>query len=207
MLPRGTGVKVRGLQVHGRRVESAARGTRVAVNLGGIEVAELARGDTLTETGGCEPTPPSRRVTRDAARRAVKQGTRVRFHHGTSELLGRRRGTRCGRNPATPPVARIRLESPAVVTRGDRFILRAYSPPATIGGGVVLDPQPPRGAIRTAAGRSRLARLDGDDGDAVLQFVEERGAAGLPRSTLVARAGLSRPPPPASRETLVRDRG
>ena len=189
VLPRGTRVKVRGLQQHGARVESAAAGTRVAVNLGGIEVAELARGDTLTEPGGCEPTRRLDARLEMLPGVAVKQGMRIRFHHGTSELLGRV-AVATG-EPGDAAVARIRLESPAVVTRGDRFILRAYSPPATIGGGVVLDPQPPRGAIRTAAGRARLARLDGDDGDAVLQFVEERGAAGLPRSTLVARAGLS----------------
>ena len=204
VLPRGTRVKVRGLQQHGVRVESAAAGTRVAVNLGGIEVGELARGDTLTETGGCEPTRRLDARLEMLPGVAVKQGMRIRFHHGTSELLGR--VAVATSEPGDAAVARIRLESPAVVTRGDRFILRAYSPPATIGGGVVLDPQPPRGAIRTAAGRARLARLDGDDGDAVLQFVEERGAAGLPRSTLVARAGLS--PSAAARvsETLVRDR-
>ncbi len=204
VLPRGTRVKVRGLQQHGVRVESAAAGTRVAVNLGGIEVGELARGDTLTEPGGCEPTRRLDARLEMLPGVAVKQGMRIRFHHGTSELLGR--VAVATSEPGDAAVARIRLESPAVVTRGDRFILRAYSPPATIGGGVVLDPQPPRGAIRTAAGRARLARLDGDDGDAVLQFVEERGAAGLPRSTLVARAGLS--PSAAARvsETLVRDR-
>ena len=47
-----------------------------------------------------------------------------------------------------------------MVTRGDRFILRAYSPLATIGGGVVLDPQPPRVSIRSATGGERLRRLD-----------------------------------------------
>ncbi len=45
--------------------------------------------------------------------------------------------------------ARLRLESPLVVTRGDRFVLRAYSPVTTIGGGLVIDPHPARGALRT----------------------------------------------------------
>src|SRR4029453_13411147 len=83
-------------------------------------------------------------------------------------------------------------------TRGDRFILRAYSPLATIGGGVVLDPQPPMGGLRTAANIARLARLDpqraaGTDQQdgAVMEFVEERRAAGLERRALVSRAGLS----------------
>jgi selenocysteine-specific elongation factor len=83
-----------------------------------------------------------------------------------------------------------------VLTRGDRFILRAYSPAVTIGGGVVLDPHPPRAAIRNAAALARFRRLDpagegnAPDERAVLSFIEERGAAGLARAALVSRVGL-----------------
>jgi selenocysteine-specific elongation factor len=79
------------------------------------------------------------------------------------------------------------------VTRGDRFILRAYSPPITIGGGSVLDPAPPRGAIRTPAGAARFrhlhpaATLD----DVVMTFVEDRGVQGLPREAVLSRAGAA----------------
>jgi len=92
---------------------------------------------------------------------------------------------------------RIRLEQPAVLTRGDRFILRAYSPPVTVGGGVVLDPQPPRSAIRTPASRERFERLSPADGSrtaldaAVAVFLGERGAAGLSTGEIVRRAGVS----------------
>jgi selenocysteine-specific elongation factor len=129
----------------------------------------------------------------------------VRFHHGTVERLGRvaLAGSRDGAGAiAEVPAggaayARIRLEAPAVLTRGDRFIIRAYSPSITIGGGVVLDPHPPSTAIRTDAGWRRLHRLDGgaagaEAGDtAVAGFLEERGAAGLLRRTIVSRAGHS----------------
>ena len=104
----------------------------------------------------------------------------MRFHHGTAELLGRvalaadaaddaatdstdeqpritetriRRYGLAGLQPGRRAFARIRLEAPAVLTRGDRFILRQYSPPVTIGGGRVLDPVPARTPIRTAAAR------------------------------------------------------
>jgi selenocysteine-specific elongation factor len=84
-----------------------------------------------------------------------------------------------------------------VLTRGDRFIIRAYSPPVTIGGGAVLDPHPPRSAIRNAAALARFRQLDAP-GDAraagesaVLMFIEERGAAGLADAALVSRAGLT----------------
>ena len=193
-------VKIRGLQIHGRKDSGAEAGRRVAVNLGGIDVAAISRGDTLSEEGALEAT---RRI--DVAldllpdAKPLKHGARVRFHHGTSELLGR---VAIARRAAADEVvsearagdsvfARIRLEAATVLTRGDRFIVRAYSPPVTIGGGRVLDPQPPRGGLRTAAGRARLQALSGTTEDAVRTFVSERRGAGLPRAALVSRAGLA----------------
>jgi selenocysteine-specific elongation factor len=87
--------------------------------------------------------------------------------------------------------ARIRLEAPAVLTRGDRFILRQYSPPLTIGGGHVLDPFPARTPIRTKAAAARFAALDRDTASAVMAFVEERRGAGLSIDALARRAGLT----------------
>jgi selenocysteine-specific elongation factor len=208
VLPRDLTVKVRGLQVHGRREGAADAGRRVAANLGGVDVADLARGDTLASPGAFEPT---RRV--DAVvdllpdARVLRHGGRVRFHQGTTELLARVAvaaarggdGSAAEIAPGHSAYVRIRFEAPAVLTRGDRFIVRAYSPPVTIGGGVVLDPHPPRSAIRNTAALTRYRRLDGPDGNAaasdsaVLAFMDERAGAGLPTSALVSRAGLSAP--------------
>jgi selenocysteine-specific elongation factor len=202
VMPRGLPAKVRGVQVHGQAAESAGAGHRVAVNLGGVEVADLARGDTLGDAAALEIT---RRidVALDllAGARPLRHGARVRFHQGTSELLGRvaiAGVSRGGEGAAEVPpggaaFARIRLEAPAVLTRGDRFILRAYSPPTTIAGGVVLDPQPPRAAIRTAAGLARFRTIEpaGAPERAIAAFIEERAGAGLPRAALVSRAGLA----------------
>jgi selenocysteine-specific elongation factor len=203
VLPRGIAVKVRGLQVHGQAERSAAAGHRVAANLGGVEVSDVARGDTLCGRGAFEATRRFDAVIAvlDEAR-ALKHGARVRFHQGTTELLGRvavagGRGTAgVSEVPAgASAFVRIRLEAPAVLTRGDRFILRAYSPSITIGGGEVVDPQPARGAIRTPAGLARLRRLDPEGratpDEAVAAFVDERQGAGLPRAALVSRAGLT----------------
>ena len=203
VLPRGLPAKVRGIQVHGRGAHAAVAGNRVALNLGGVEVADLQRGDTLCGPGGFEP---SRRIDAlidllpDA--KPLKHGARVRFHHGTSELLGRvalsslqgSAGTHSELPPEGSAFARVRLESPAVLTRGDRFIVRAYSPPVTIGGGVVLDPLPPRGGIRTAAARERFVRLDPGNADrdaALVEFIAERGGHGLSKTALISRAGLA----------------
>ena len=213
VLPRGLDTKVRGLQVHGRTAARAVAGHRVAVNLGGVELSDLRRGDVLATAGAFEPT---RRF--DAAidllpdARPLRHGARIRFHHGTSELLGRVavssvRGA--DTTPAAVPAGqrayvRVRLEAPAVLTRGDRFILRAYSPSVTIGGGVVLDPHPPRAAIRTAAGRERFHNLEperaGED-DVLAAFVDERAAFGMPAAEVTARTGLT---PPQAAETIER---
>ncbi len=217
VLPRERIVKVRGLQVHGQRERAADPGHRVAVNLGGVEVGDLSRGDTLCAPGTFEPT---RRIDAVmelvAGSRPLRHGSRVRFHQGTTELLGRVAvaAQRSDGAPAAevPPggsaYVRIRLERPAVLTRGDRFIVRAYSPSITIGGGHVLDPHPPRAGIRTTLALGRYRRLDAGDGDvgidsAVLTFVAERGGAGLPASALLSRAGLSRPTADATIARLV----
>jgi selenocysteine-specific elongation factor len=216
LLPSGRRVKVRGLQVHGKDAASASAGRRVAANLGGVEMADVERGNTLAARGTFEPT---RRVdvTLDLLEdaRALRHGARVRFHHGTSELLGRVAvaGARSGSGspaeiaPGGAAYARIRLERPAVLTRGDRFIVRAYSPSVTVGGGVVLDPQPPRGAIRTAAGLRRFVTIDVERTDpdtAIAAFIDERGAQGLAREALVGRLGLTARAADAASERLVR---
>jgi selenocysteine-specific elongation factor len=177
-------VKVRGLQVHGAPVGTVDAGHRVAVNLGGVDVADIRRGDTLTVPGAFEITRRfDVRLDLLADAPPLKHGSRVRFHHGTAEILGRVA-------LASEGFGRIRLESPAVLTRGDRFILRAYSPPVTIGGGVVLDPAPARGAIRTAAGATRFERLDASTREAARVFLDERAASGLSIGGLAARAGV-----------------
>jgi selenocysteine-specific elongation factor len=186
-------VKVRGLQVHGAAQRSAAAGRRVAVNLGGVDVQDLRRGDTLTAAAAFDAT---RRfdalVDLLPEARPLRHGARVRFHHGTSELMGRiALASGAELPPGARGYARIRLEAAAVVTRGDRFILRAYSPPVTIGGGLVLDPGPARSPIRTAAAAARFARLNAGDAPAVEAFVESQAGAGIDASALARRGGLS----------------
>ncbi len=231
-LPQERRVKVRGIQVHGAREQRATAGQRVALNLGGVETSDLGRGDTLLTPGTLQVTRILDAIVEVVAGGApLRHGTRVRFHQGTSEVLGRvalagivtgdvpleRDGIK-GYVPFSgaeiPPGARayirLRLESPAVVTRGDRYILRAYSPPVTIAGGEVLDPRPPRGGIRNAAAQGRFACLDPTRGDAgrahqaeraLGLMVEESGLEGLPMSAAVSRVGLT---PAAARQTSAR---
>ena len=182
---------MRGVQVHGGSRAQAVAGERVAVNLSGVEVAELARGQVLATPATLPVTTildASLTLLRSAG--PLKHGTRVRFHQGTSEILARvatvgaaHDGVAPVLQPGESGVVRLRLESPAPLTRGDRYVLRSYSPSVTIAGGQVLDPLPPRGGVRALATLERLTRLRraadsgrGDE-DALVTFVEYRGTA------------------------------
>jgi selenocysteine-specific elongation factor len=205
LVPGSATPKVRGLQVHGRPEDTAAAGQRTAINLGGVELAEVSRGQTLA-------SPHSLSVTRRAdvsldllaSVRALKHGARVRVHHGTAEVFGR--VSLAGADVADVPgggsaLARLRLESPAVLTRGDRVILRAYSPPLTIGAATVIDPAPTTPGVRSGAGLRRLQELASADGRQTLAaMVRDRGLRGIPLSDAVARVGLA----PADVAAVVR---
>jgi selenocysteine-specific elongation factor len=118
--------------VHDRPVERAEAGQRVALSLPGVERAELRRGEALVEA---RAYPVSYRL--DVALDLVGElPVRVHVHHGTADVPARvaRVGERW---------AQLRLAEPVVAARGDRLVLRAAT---TVGGGVVLDPAPPRHA-------------------------------------------------------------
>ena len=213
-------VKVRGVQVHGVRQADAVAGQRAALNLAGVEVDDVQRGQTLHAPGTLGQTRLADAVLDvlpDAT--PIKHGARVRFHQGTSEILGR--VALIGPPPAggvlrpgSRAYVRLRLERPAVLVRGDRFIIRAYSPSRTIAGGYLLDPLPPRrSAIRTDAAMERCRRLDFEpdarDGlvEAALRaagvMIEDAGAPGLPMEALVSRAGIEPPDVPSRVEALI----
>ncbi len=187
-LPSRQRARVRGLQVHGEAVEVARAGTRTAVNLGGVEVDELSRGEVLTAPGTMSATSMvDAEITLLASVRPLAEGARVRVHLASAEVLARVRLLGSKRvEPGTSALAQLRLESPALAGRGDRLILRSYSPMDTIGGARVVDPNPPRRRTtdRTAVERLRAAtRLE----DAAAAMVEEAGRTGLAAPLLAAR--------------------
>ena len=142
-MPSGLESRARQIQVHGAKVDRAEAGTRVAVNLAGLEVADLARGDVIASPGTLKAsTTLDARLTLLAnAPHPLKNRARVRFHTGTAEILGRL--TLLDRDelkPGDQTYAQFRAESPTAVSRGDRFVIRSYSPMVTIGGGVIVDP-------------------------------------------------------------------
>ena len=193
MQPSGRVVKVRGLHVHGKSQGEAVAGQRVAVNLSGVEVADITRGETLTSTDAVTVTRyADAQIELLPTARQLKHGARVRFHQGTRELVGRivlPDATHL--EPGASACVRIYLDAPAALVRGDRFILRAYSPLATIAGGTILDPLPPRRGVRTAAGIARLQRLRQSEQDAVMAAIEDAGLCGLPLPQLSGRMGVA----------------
>jgi selenocysteine-specific elongation factor len=149
LLPSGRHVRVRGVQVHDQPLERAQAGQRVAVNVTGVSVADVERGDVLASIDSdLEPT-----FLIDAALefgvREPEPGDRVQVHHGTRETPARLAwlGGRFWQ---------LRLEQPLIPAPGDRLVVRQIAPPDTLGGGVVLDAHPKK----HGPGRELLARLE-----------------------------------------------
>jgi selenocysteine-specific elongation factor len=147
ILPHGVRSHVRRLQVHGETVEEAVAGQRTAVNLPGLEVADIERGEVLCRPDTLRPSEgfdATLSLLADAPRPLANRA-RDRFHLGTSELLARvvlldREELAAGEQA----YVHLRLESPSAALPGDRYVLRSYSPAVTIGGGSILDPNPPQ---------------------------------------------------------------
>ncbi len=211
LLPSERTVKVRGIQVHGRTVDAVVAGQRAALNLSGVEVGDVPRGQTLTSPGVLSIT---RRVDVELEllpeARPLKHGARVRVHHGTAEVLARvsLAGGGVSVEGGAAALGRLRLERPAVSTRGDRLILRSYSPAATIGAATVLDPAPATLGIRSPQARQRLEVLRAANPlEALGAMVGERGLRGVPVAHAVARVGLAPAAVPAVIDELRRNGG
>jgi selenocysteine-specific elongation factor len=188
MLPAGRAARVRGVQVHDEPTERAPAGQRVAVNLTGVGRDEVARGDVLaSRAAGLEPTFRIDAELQFAPDRRPEHGDRVQVHHGTRETPARlaELGGRFWQ---------LRLEQPLVPAHGDRLVLRSIAPPDTLGGGIVLDPTPPRhGPKRDLTARlERLSRGEPPDPK--------------PPTPDARRPTPPEPPPPLSPEALQLER-
>jgi selenocysteine-specific elongation factor len=189
--PKGLQAKIRGLQTHGRPVLEARAGQRTAVNLQGLERAAIDRGDVLGHVGTLVPTvliDGTLELLEDAPR-AVKSRDRVRFHAGTSEIMARvLLLDRPELEPGATALARFRLEAPLIALPGDRFVVRSYSPMVTIGGGTLLDVDPPRFKRRAPALVAHLTLLrQGSPAEVVEEHVRHAGVSGARVAALSGR--------------------
>ena len=166
VLPQGKTSRIRSVQMHGRDVQAAPAGNRVALNLADLDRGELAPGDFLAEPGAVQPSDrfDARFTYLDTAGHGKPLATGVRMHvaHGTREVLGRilLADTLPQLKPGESCFAQVRLEEPLPLSAGDRFILRTYSPVAVAGGGQVLQAHPRRRSMLNADEQEQLRALE-----------------------------------------------
>jgi selenocysteine-specific elongation factor len=190
---------VRSLQLHGKEVEAAPAGARVAVGLtgGGINHHSISRGQTLVAGDFWSPSwmlDCHLTVLPDTGWE-IEQGQRVRVHLGTAEVFARvsvLEGERIG--PGQEGWAQLRLEEPVLARARDRLVLRSYSPVTTIAGGHVAEVIPRKRRSMREGERARLgARIGPEPEEALGALLEAEGWKGVDVATLPQRVGY----PPA----------
>jgi selenocysteine-specific elongation factor len=192
LYPSGTRARIRGLQVHGTPVDRANAGERTAVNLAGIDSADVCRGMTLAPPGLFQATRQVDCVfDLLASTHPLKHRAPVHFHAGTAEVEAQARliDSLDPVRPGTRANVRFLLREPLLMLPGDRFIVRMFSPVVTIGGGVVLDIAAPRRIRRTALA-ARLKTLDGATPAERIALLVRESAHGMSVADLVARTGF-----------------
>ncbi|HYU08575.1 MAG TPA: selenocysteine-specific translation elongation factor [Gemmatimonadales bacterium] len=187
LLPLDREVRVRSIQVHSQDADHAGPGRRTALALVGVDKDELERGDVAVTGPGWAPTSTLDVALEllPAARKPLAVRTRIRVHLGTAEVLGRVAQVRAI-VPGETGTARLLLEHPIVARGGDRFVVRSFSPVTTIGGGVVLDPFPPK---RPRVSERGLA-VGQPPAERLARFVDGAGLAGLRVADIAVRLGI-----------------
>ncbi|MCL5996117.1 MAG: selenocysteine-specific translation elongation factor [Chloroflexi bacterium] len=167
VLPHGVRGRVRGLQTHKQKLERALPGSRVAVNLSGVPVEQVARGSVIAPPGRLSLTTlldiHLEVLAAPFMAAPLRHNTEVKFFSGTSETVARvRLLTTSELAPGASGWSQLELANPLAVANGDRFIIRLPSPSVTAGGGVVVDAHPALRYRRRAGSvdAAVLARLD-----------------------------------------------
>jgi len=193
VLPGTKRSRARAIQVHGEPRSEAAAGERTSMNLADIPLEELHRGQQVLHPGTLrESQIITVRLDLLPDAKPLKEQTRIRFHHLSSELLGTLRfvdGTDGELAPGGSAFAQVRLEAPIVAAAGDRFVIRRYSPAFTIGGGTILDPH-----VAKLSRNTRREILETLAGGSLAERVELtarlQGLRGLTFDEIQARTGI-----------------
>ncbi|MBL8796793.1 MAG: selenocysteine-specific translation elongation factor [Planctomycetia bacterium] len=201
--PRGQRVRVRSLQNHDQPVEEVHRGMRAALNLAGVHHEDVIRGQEVAAPGYLVP---SRTLTvrlhclRDA-RKPIKHRASVRFHLGTSEIMGTVSLLDCDSiAPGGWGLAQLFLEEPATATWGQPFVVRGPSATYTLGGGQVLQPVAKKIRRRHVEMLERVEKLwTGNDEERALTVAWFAGFSGFTAADLVRGANI----PPDQVDELI----
>ena len=196
ILPGGVQARVRNLQVHSKDVDTAYAGQRVAMNLAGVKKADLGRGDVVARSGSVRTSLmlDVRLQNLKNSQRTILNNSQVHLYHGSAVRLCKVvLLDRDALQPGESCYAQLRLTEEIAAKRGDRFVVRFYSPLETIGGGVILDDQPRRHKRGDQAVLEALAiKESGSDGDQLVQLVAERGLKLPTLEALAAPQNLDR---------------
>ena len=179
MYPIGKECKIRNIQVHGQNQDTCYAGQRVAINLSNVKKKEIRRGCVLAPKNSMKNTDlldVKLKVLEDSMR-ILTNHERLHLYTGTSEILCRAvllDKEQIG--PGEEGLVQLRLEEEIAVKRGDRFVVRFYSPMETIGGGIVLEPNPVRKKRFDAQAIEELKKKEsGSLGDVMELQIKEHG--------------------------------
>ena len=208
ILPGRLSARIRGLQSHRTKIEEALPGSRVAVNLTGVSVDELTRGQVVISPGTFETTSlvdAHLRVVRNAPW-PVQHNALVDFYSGAARVSARVRLLDAN---AIPPGesgwVQFRLLSPIVVARHDGYVIRSPSPSITLGGGVIAHPHPIRRhrRFRPEVIAHLQALLTGTPEETLLQLLEQQGIVSA--RELIGHSGLLPGEATSALEALLTD--
>ena len=186
--------KIRGIQVHGRPVEQVEAGYRTAVNIQGLEKEMINRGDMLASPGCLQPA-----YVYDAEfnylagnSKPLKNRTRIRIHLGTAEIMGRIALLNDEElRPGTIADVQLLLEEKFGVWPGDRYVVRSYSPMATIGGGIIFNGSARKRKRFKEINRQAFAVYHDNDIEALIIFhLRDSGFKGLTFNDLAIKVGV-----------------
>ena len=208
--PTGLEGRIRGLQTHKKAEDIAFPGSRTAVNITGISHDQIERGNVLVHPGTFEPTKMMDVyfTLLPDTQEPLKHNTEVKLFIGAAEVMARVR--LLGVEELTPgkdAFLQLMLQNPVVALRQDRFIIRRPSPPATIGGGQVVDPHPRKRHKRY--NENRLEELEqllvGTPEDILFQTAQKLGASSI--EELIKASGLEKELAKEALELLIDEGG
>jgi selenocysteine-specific elongation factor len=196
--PSGITSKVRGIQVHNQSVNEAEAGLRTAINFQGLDKNAVNRGEVLSTPDALIPSYMVDVSFHYLAgnKKPAKNRALVRFHTGTSEVLGRLiLLDQEELPPGRQTVAQFRFDRPVAVVKDDCFVVRSYSPVQTIGGGQVINPIPPKHKRLKSEASLELIHLTANDPEEIINYqVRQAGFKGVAYSQLKIMTNLSDKP-------------
>ncbi len=193
--PIGKECKIRNIQVHGQDVDKCFAGQRVAINLSNVKKSEIQRGCVLAPANNMKNTAllDVRMNVIESSKRILTNQSRLHLFTGTSEILCRAvilDKEEIG--PGETGLVQLRLEEEIALRRGDKFVVRFYSPMETIGGGVVLEPNPKRKKRFDAEAIDELKRKEsGSSEDVIEMHVKVHGDTMVTMNELAKLTALS----------------